>query len=364
MRKSYTLSRICLLIFVIVILVTSCKGQSNTNEENNTPKQQSIKEVGSQIGEYVVETFEDSKGNLWFGTLSKGVATYDGETLTYLTKEDGLPSNRVGSMVEDRHGNLWFGTGAGLSKYDGKTFTNFTTKDGLCDDSISNLLIDKKGDFWIGTWGGVCKFNGHTFTSFTIPTPTIQTTINEDTKNWITQIYEDTKGNIWISRDGYGVCKYDGSTFTHVTKMDGLASNNVQDIQEDKQGAMWFSSRVAEKDHPNPNKRQGSGGLVKYDGEHFISFPDIEGLSRNDVYQIYRDSKDILWISTISNGMYTYNGERFTNYPVVDPVTKKPKAVVSFLEDRNGTIWIGCAGGLFRLDAGATTNITTKGPWK
>lgn len=362
MKKSYIPSRIFLLVFVIA-LATSCKGQSNANTENNTSNHQSIQKVDSQIGEYVVNIFEDSKGNLWFGTLEKGVAKYDGKTLTYLTMTDGLPSNRVVSMVEDLQGNLWFGTGSGLSKYDGKMFTNFTTKDGLCDNSISNLLIDRKGDFWIGTWGGVCKFNGSSFTNFTLPIPTIKTSLNEDTKNWITQVFEDSKGNIWISRDGYGACKYDGETFTHVTKMDGLASNNVQDIQEDEQGAIWFGSRVAEKDHPNPEKRYGSGGLVKYDGEHFIPFPDIEGLSRNDVYQMYRDSKDNLWISTTGNGMYKYNGESFTNYPVVDPVTKKKKAVMSFLEDRKGTIWIGCAGGLFRLDSGVATNITTNGPW-
>jgi|GEM_PF-6095458 len=110
----------------------------------------------------------------------------------------------------------------------------------------------------------------------------------------------------------------------------------VVEIFEDSKGNLWFGSRVAEKDYPDPDKRKGSGGLVKYDGEHFTSFPKLEGLHQNDVYQIYKDSKENLWISTISNGMYKYDGEGFTNYPVLDPVTKKPKAVMSFLEDRKG----------------------------
>jgi len=33
--------------------------------------------VPNKIDEYVVEVFEDKKGNLWFGTLSKGTARYD-----------------------------------------------------------------------------------------------------------------------------------------------------------------------------------------------------------------------------------------------------------------------------------------------
>lgn len=43
-----------------------------------------------QIGAYVVETFQDSADNLWFGTLEQGVAKYDGSSLRYLTVADGL----------------------------------------------------------------------------------------------------------------------------------------------------------------------------------------------------------------------------------------------------------------------------------
>ena len=50
----------------------------------------------------------------------------------------------------------------------------------------------------------------------------------------------------------------------------------------------------------------------------------------------------------------------FTNYAGVN---KTPKTVVSILEDSNGTIWIGCAGGLFRLNSDHTVNVTTNGPW-
>ena len=74
----------------------------------------------------MVETFQDSKGNIWFGTLEKGVAKFDGHNLKYLTTKDGLPSNRITNVIEDNLGNLWFGTGAGVSKFDGKTFTNYS----------------------------------------------------------------------------------------------------------------------------------------------------------------------------------------------------------------------------------------------
>ena len=356
MKQSYLFSRIYLLVFVISF-TTSCGGKSHSNNENDNVINKSQKNVDSQIGEYVVETFQDSKGNLWFGTLEKGVAKFDGNNLNYLTTKDGLPSNRITKVIEDDLGNLWFGTGAGVSKFDGKIFTNYSEKDGLCSDMISNLFIDSKGNFWIGTWGGVCKFDGTRFEKFPIPYPKVETQINPDTKDWITSIIEDSTGNVWFGRDGYGASKFDGNLFVHVTTKEGLNSNNVQSIVEDKEGNIWIGTRVAEKDNAKIDKRFGKGGLNKYDGNKVIHFPKIDGLSESDVFTIYKDHFNDLWISTTSNGVYNYTDNGFVNYKV-------PTSTMALLKDIKGNVWLGCAGGLYKIDKNEETkNVTTNGPW-
>jgi ligand-binding sensor domain-containing protein len=145
-----------LILTLLTTLSFSCKSQEQKAEnlKNENPSEQ---KDAAQIGEYVVETFQDSKGNIWFGTLNEGATKYDGNKLVYLTTKDGLPSNRIVQIIEDNSGHLWFGTGEGISRYDGKTFTNYSEKDGLCSNMVSNLLIDSKGTFWIGTWGGVAR---------------------------------------------------------------------------------------------------------------------------------------------------------------------------------------------------------------
>ena len=357
MKKSYLFSRICLLAFAISFVI-SCKGQTKSNTKKSIANSKLEKNENSQIGDYVVKVFEDSKGNLWFSTLTKGLAKYDGDKLTYIT----TIGNRVGSIVEDSDANLWFGTHTGVYKYDGKTFTNYSVNDGLCDNLVSNILIDRKGNIWVGTWGGVCRFNGSSFINFPIPNPEIEVPPYQETTNWISEIIEDSKGNMWFGRDGYGATKFDGASFTHFTKKDGLASNNVTDIQEDKLGNIWFASRITEKDNPDTNKRLGSGGLVKYNGEDFIDFPDLEGLYNSDVFQIYRDSRDNIWISAQGNGVYKYDGNNFINFKAEG--NKSTKAVMNILEDSNGTFWLGSAGGLFRLESEVIINVTTNGPWK
>ena len=78
------------LIFCALVLLAAahplCLGQTKVAQE--------------PIDQYVVEVFEDSKGKLWFGTLSKGAACYDGKKLSYLSTKQGLIGNAVVSIVE------------------------------------------------------------------------------------------------------------------------------------------------------------------------------------------------------------------------------------------------------------------------
>ncbi len=361
----FTMSRFRRLLFAM-LFSASCNGQSNANVlESKNPELKVIPKTDPQIGEYVVEIFEDLKGNLWFGTLAEGAACFDGKTLSYFSTKDGLCGNTVASIAEDKAGNLWFGTHSGLSRYDGKTFTNFTSKEGLCHDRVSHILIDRAGNIWVGTWGGVCRYNGHDFSDFPLPIPDVEVPAYQATKNWVTEIIEDRQGNIWFCRSGYGACKYDGKSFTQFTKEDGLPSNCVQAIHEDRQGNIWFGTRVAERDHPDAGKRTGEGGLSRYDGKIFIQYPGLEGLSKNDVYSIYEDKTGNIWIGATGVGIYRYDGKSFKIYKEIDRTDLTYSfGVQSILEDRNGTLWFGFSGGLFRFNGSALINVTQAGPWE
>ena len=357
----------CILLISLVITL-SCNSPSKADIQKTKADVAEAKQpqnANSQIAEYVVEIFEDSKGDLWFGTIPNGAARYDGKTLTYFSTKDGLIGNVVTSFAEDKDGNLWIGTHSGLSKYDGKIFTNFTDKDGLINNTVSNLLVDKTGNVWVGTWEGVSKLNGTTFSNFPIPKPEVTLLQYNAMSNVITEIIEDKQGNIWFSRDGYGVCKYDGKSFTHFTKKDGLASNNVQVIREDKDGNLWFGSRVAEKDNPNKNEKIGDGGLTKFDGKTFTQFPTIKGLSQNDVYAICIDSKGNIWFGANNLGAYRYDGKDFTLFSKTNRADLMPfgYGIQCMLEDKKGNLWLGLSGGLFRQQGDSIINVTQKGPW-
>jgi hypothetical protein len=121
-----------ILLFSLLTIFTSCNGQEKTNtlKGPNTSYPgptviRNFKAVGvapdfdtTFVSQYIRSIFQDSKGNLWFGTLGEGVVRYDVKTLTYFSNPDGFNNNTVYAINEDKRGNLWFGTDQGVYKYD------------------------------------------------------------------------------------------------------------------------------------------------------------------------------------------------------------------------------------------------------
>ncbi|GAA4314265.1 hypothetical protein GCM10023149_10370 [Mucilaginibacter gynuensis] len=178
-----------------------------------------------QLSAYAVYyTFKDSKGNVWFGTQTKGVCRFNGKTFTWFT-DKGLSGPAVRAIYEDKHGNLWFGNnGYGLFKYDGKTLVNFTAQ-----HKLGNPEFMKKGSLSVKS--------------------------NPGTMARVWTIAEDKTGNLWIGTIDAGVWRFDGKNLTNYTVKDGLPSDVVNTIFKDKLGRLWFGT-------------EGTG-LVTFNGTSF-----------------------------------------------------------------------------------------------
>jgi hypothetical protein len=147
------------------------------------------------VSEYVRRIFQDSRGFLWFGTNTDGVALFDGYKLSYLNTDKGLSGSQITGIMEDKEKKIWFSTNNGISRFDlsagaGKEFQNFGEQEGLNNKSTWCIFQDHKGTIWVGTLQGLSRFNGKNFESFPIPTAE---------KSWIRSITEDQKGNLWIA---------------------------------------------------------------------------------------------------------------------------------------------------------------------
>ena len=351
------------------LLIASCSGQDRAVDAGaiaDPPMHQQAGRDTAQVAEYIVAAFEDGKGNLWFGTNGQGVARWDGTSLRYFSIAEGLIGDVVTGITEDRDGHLWFGTHTGACEFDGKTFSGFAGGEGL-RGSGCKLLVDRNGMVWAGTSDGVFRLDpsiphrtgGGRFTAFELTVPVNDTPSYKMVPGKVWDLFEDSKGNIWFGRDGYGACRYDGKTLTHFTKNDGLCSNNVASIAEDAQGNIWFGSITS--DFP---KYIEEGGVSRYDGKTFTQFPEVKGLTANDIYNLYTDRSGNVWIGAVRVGAYRYDGKSFTLFDMTDrPELTTYFAIQAFVEDQHGTLWFGFSGGLFRFNGTSFVNVTQGGPW-
>jgi len=195
---------------------------------------------------------------------------------------------------------------------------------GMITSYVKTILEDKNGNLWFGTNKGASKYDGVSFTHYTK---------REGLANFVHKIIEDSNGNLWFATDN-GAIRYDGNTFLQFTEKDGLPSNNVINILEDKKGNLWFSTF--------------GEGMSKFskneNGSYFFTnYTKKEGLSNNYINCILEDTKGNLWIGTESGGICMFNGESFVHYTKENGLSKN--TVRSIIEDDKGNLWFGTYGG-------------------
>jgi signal transduction histidine kinase/ligand-binding sensor domain-containing protein/CheY-like chemotaxis protein len=101
--------------------------------------------------------FEDSKGNLYMGSSSRG--------LTVMTPEAEMLHFELPARVifEDSGGRIWIGSdrNTGLKQFDIQQgiINTYTTEDGLASNQVFGILEDEDSQLWISTGQGLSVFN-------------------------------------------------------------------------------------------------------------------------------------------------------------------------------------------------------------
>ncbi|MEO1262649.1 MAG: two-component regulator propeller domain-containing protein [Bacteroidota bacterium] len=325
------------------------KHELSKHNRGKTAEFLSIITSDTLISQFVRRIFQDKNGNLWLGTNGDGVARYDGNTLEYFSIGQGFGGVAVRAIVEDTAGNLWFGTEGGLTKFDGHSFTNYARRDGLAHSDVWCVEIDRKGTIWVGTYKGVSRFDGKTFTAFELPETAPDPNRGVTSPRIVHAIMEDSKGNMWFTTNG-GAYIYDGKSLSNISEKDGLCNNMVNDILEDRHGNIWFATHY--------------GGACFWDGKSFTRMATKERASGTEAWSLYEDSKGDIWFPIENFGVYRYNpaSGTLTNFDKKDGLASG--VIQCAFEDRDGKLWLGGFGGLFRLDGTSFISVTKYGPWR
>lgn len=356
----------------------------------------------------------DSSGNIWVGTLSKGLFKLSPNTKGEgYQKKQFVPGNQRGiglsnasvrGLFQGDPDYLWIGTQIGVDRLhiDTETFASWVdstmeTSDGgvsrlfedkeghivfpilgkgafYLDQNVTplapkpyfdpsglgifdypslyrDLLQDRQGRLWVGAIGGVYLVDAAKSSAEYVRYSAKQTSM-------VRCLMESQDGTVWVGFNTAGISRKSRTASNYLSYPHDLQDTNspskgqIRTMTEDHQGNLWLGYLGEGLDQFRWDEKQQS--LVKL--QHLQYNPaQKNSLVSNDIIQLITDSKGLLWIATNGAGLNRLdpvNGKIESH--VHDPnrsSTLSGNRIWGLSEDQNGYIWVGeFTTGLNRLD--------------
>lgn len=295
---------------------------------------------------------EDRDHNLWIGTSFGGVMRLAANGWTTYETADGLGGASIGVLIEDRAGALIVGDGeAHLNRFDGMRFTaaRLTLPRGISYWGwgwYQVMFQDSAGEWWMPTGEGLVRYPKITSLEQITSTPpkAIYTTRNGLPANELFRLFEDGRGDIWISTIGNSsssLTRWERATetFHTYTLSDGIPATAPTAFCADPSGNLWIGFYTGE--------------LLRYSGGRFTLFNSADGVLQGFVRGLYLDHAGRLWVATGEGGVARIDDPaaehpRMVTYSTAEGLSSNQATCVT--EDNWGMIYIGTGRGLDKLD--------------
>jgi signal transduction histidine kinase/ligand-binding sensor domain-containing protein/CheY-like chemotaxis protein/AraC-like DNA-binding protein len=392
-------------IFTIIILlsffVASTKAQSNLFQFSHLDINNGLSHND------VTSIFKDSKGFMWFGTLS-GLNRYDGydfkifkhsasdttsldddyivsisegpdnklwietrngfniydpatekfaHNIAAYLRQIGIPDPFIAAVKKDQAGNFWFlHRRLGVYRYDGRTHQTVHLAHSANDNSsifsneVSDLAADSKGYLWLTYRSGELERMDPQTLRINYRSQAFNTLPKELNASY--KIFIDKQDAIWgyVPTYSAGVYYVDmrNKIFKHIDKGDDdyhLNNDVVSSVIQDDKNRMWIAT-----DHGGVNLLNKQDFKIQY---LLNREDDVKTIGQNSITLLYKDQTGIIWVGTYKKGVGYYHESiiKFPLYthhlsdPVSDPHSLSFSDINSFAEDKNSNLWIGANGG-------------------
>jgi ligand-binding sensor domain-containing protein len=189
---------------------------------------------------------------------------------------------------------MWFGTRYGLDQFDGHNFKVYfpgPSGDLMGGNYILDVLQDHRGDLWMTTYIDLVRWVRGT--GDFIHYKNDPNNPDSLTAGRVNTIWEDPTGIIWVGTND-GLNRYDPAMETFSRFFEDRAVFRLYPV---RQGGIWMGT---------------DGGLWYYDSgsfdqQHPMRYQndptDPGSLSPAEIYAIYQDQQDDLWVGSLGGGL-------------------------------------------------------------
>jgi signal transduction histidine kinase/ligand-binding sensor domain-containing protein len=231
-------------------------------------------------------------------------------------------------------GSLWLGGDLGITRWkDGSTSVirpqALKSNDGMA--GVVGIVETKSGEIWIGQGvsgheGGLQRFADgklQALISDGLDTSTLQ----------IQTMYLDSHDAIWIGTIDQGLLRIRGNRIERLRSSDGLTSDTVLRILEDREGNTWAAT---------------TNGLDRLRELNVLNYTTREGLTSNETDGVVARRDGSVWIGTVA-GVHVLRDGEITRSRLPSPL--RDRQISSMFEDIDGHLWIGAEQTMWRLES-------------
>jgi PAS domain S-box-containing protein len=272
---------------------------------------------------------QTTDGYVWIGTLG-GLLRFDGVRFVRWTLPAGehLPATAVISLLGAADGSLWIGTAAGLAQWKNGKLLNFPETAGR----VNSIYQDRQGTIWMARSrtraGGVCKVTVSVAKCYAP---------KDGVPPYAGTLIGDNFGYLWIGTSTALVRWKPGSSTSY--ELPGLKSNaalaGITALAAASDGSVWAGIS---------NSGRGLGLQHWVNGTWRTLITTTLDSSTLNVYALWLDRHDALWIGTEGNGIYRVHDGKIDHFRSSDGLSSD--TAESFFEDREGNLWLTTAEGV------------------
>jgi len=305
--------------------------------------------------------FEDSKLDMWIGS-SRGVSLYNRQSDDFKlfpfnpNSSNSLSNNNVNCISEDKFGYIWVGTDDGIRKIEKSTgriqrILSSSTHPEFDKLIVTDILFQDNDLVLIATMNmGLISISANN-NSQTKYTQYIDEFIKINNEIDIYELYKTSKGKILL-RTSSGLYEIQNvATGILITRIETLEPISIKDIEEDSKGYIW----VIKDQNTNNNTPQ----LYRFDEnlnnyELFGNRPSINKLGNVPINNVYTSGTGLVYIGTVKQGLFIINTNA-KKFGIIDTTPQNGlyitnNDVYSIYEDNKNNLWVGTSKELNKID--------------
>jgi ligand-binding sensor domain-containing protein/signal transduction histidine kinase len=350
-------------------------------------------------------------GSLWVSVSERGLIRIKHGASTLYSEHDGFARSFVFALAEDHQGTVWAGTLQGLYRFSQQRWERLGTSRGLVEGAVLAVYEDSARRLWIATPTAIYRradasssfervddielsntsqhfsedSNGEIWITdfqrgFRSANPSTPDRPHDARRGWGAHLLHDHRGNFWVATLGQGLWRVKSdpvrrTTVETITVRNGLSSDAVQTMVEDREGNLWVGTRAGLQrlsprrvtrltDLPIPRALETSpdgsvwvgtaSGLMRFSGGGRQLYGERDGLPGSVVLALHADRAGTLWVAS-ERGLARFQRGRFSGLLV--PRGNQIERIFAITSSGESVWFRDFYRGLFRWQEGAFARV-------